>query len=32
MTVGQTRKTWSAMETLLSVTSFVVILGLSVVL
>ncbi|MEU5850202.1 gluconate:H+ symporter [Saccharopolyspora shandongensis] len=32
MTVGQTLKTWSAMETLLSVTSFAVILGLSAVL
>lgn len=31
MTVGQTLKTWSAMETLLSVVSFVVILGLSTV-
>ncbi|RRO16019.1 gluconate transporter [Saccharopolyspora rhizosphaerae] len=29
MTVGQTLKTWSAMETLLSVVSFVVILALS---
>ncbi|GAA4618914.1 gluconate:H+ symporter [Saccharopolyspora hordei] len=32
MTVGQTLKTWSAMETLLSVVSFAVILGLSAVL
>ncbi|KAA5831217.1 gluconate:H+ symporter [Saccharopolyspora hirsuta] len=32
MTVGQTLKTWSAMETLLSVVSFGVILGLSAVL
>jgi gluconate:H+ symporter, GntP family len=31
MTVGQTLKTWSAMETLLSVVSFVVILGISAV-
>ncbi|GAA4890044.1 gluconate:H+ symporter [Saccharopolyspora cebuensis] len=32
MSVGQTLKTWSAMETLISVVSFVVILGLSAVL
>ncbi|MER7014638.1 gluconate:H+ symporter [Saccharopolyspora sp. NPDC000359] len=32
MTVGQTLKTWSAMETLLSVVSFGVILGLSALL
>ena len=31
MTVGQTLKTWSAMETLLSVVSFVVILAISTV-
>ncbi|GAA0520743.1 gluconate:H+ symporter [Saccharopolyspora thermophila] len=32
MTVGQTLRTWSVMETLLSVVSFAVILGLSTVL
>jgi GntP family gluconate:H+ symporter len=31
MTVGQTFKTWSAMETIISVVSFVMILGLGVV-